>query len=57
MLKENVHLSKVTLHIYYTFKETLKVIFKHCLNVLIENVHLSNPTHLLHLSGDIKGNI
>ena len=48
---------KATLHIYYTFRENLKVIFKHCLNVLIENIHLSNLTHLLHLSGDIKGNI
>ena len=55
MLKENVHLSNPT-HLLH-FKETLKVIFKHCLNVLIENVHLSNPTHLLHLSGDIKDNI
>ena len=44
MLKENLHLSYPP--IYYTFKETVKVIFKHCLKVLEENIDLSNHTYL-----------
>ena len=44
MLKENLYLA--TLQIYYTFKETVKVIFKHCLKVLEENLDLSNHTYL-----------
>ena len=46
MLKENLHLLKATLQIYYTFKETVKVIFKHCLKVLEENIDLGNHTYL-----------
>ena len=44
MLKENLHLSYHKNLLY--FKETVKVIFKHCLKVLEENVDLSNHTYL-----------
>ena len=41
----------------YKFKDTVKIISKHCLNVLKENLHLSYPSNLLYLFGNSKHKI